>query len=87
MGDTHDVRGYLAERQRRQPDAWVSLADIRSALGLEWETAARACQALADHGEAELMGGFPLRPVRQDFTLVRLTEKGIAAKPTDPTAR
>jgi hypothetical protein len=73
------VLGYLADRNRQRRGAWVSLADIGSNLGIDWEQTEEACGVLGDSELAEFMGGFPLRPTRDHFTLVRLTPKGESA--------
>jgi hypothetical protein len=76
---------YLAERSRNLHGGWVSLADLRGALGFELEAVRTACQRLHARGLAELMGGFPIRPMTDKFTLVRLSDAGMAAA-ADPTA-
>jgi hypothetical protein len=72
------VLSYLAERNRTQHGCWISVADVKGALGIEWAEAEEACRTLDHHGMAELMGGFPLRPTHEHFTLVRLTDAGAA---------
>jgi hypothetical protein len=68
----------LAERSRNLHGGWVSLADLRGGLGLELETIREACLQLEKRQLAELMGGFPLRPTTDRFTLVRLSDAGMA---------
>lgn len=80
---TKQVLRYLGDRNRNQPEGWVSVADVRGALGIELEAARAACLALHQRELAELMGGFPIRPTTDKFTLVRLNPKGaqVAADP------
>ena len=70
------VLGYLADRNRSQCGCWISVADVRGALGFDRAEVEVACRRLGDHELAEFMGGFPLRLTRERFTLVRLTERG-----------
>jgi hypothetical protein len=74
---------YLNDRDRNQHGSWVSVADVRAALGIELDVARAACLTLHERGLAELMGGFPLRPTTDRFTLVRLSERGQGLA-TDP---
>ena len=76
---------YLAERSRNLHGGWVSVADLRGALGLEMEVIRTACLGLEARQLAELMGGFPIRPTTDRFTLVRLSDSGMAAA-ADPAA-
>jgi hypothetical protein len=73
---TRRVFSYLADRNRGQTGCWISIADIRGALGFERDVTDAACRQLGEDGLAEFMGGFPLRPTTGAFTLVRLTERG-----------
>jgi hypothetical protein len=73
---TKQVLRYLSDRNRNQPEGWVSVADVRGALGIEIEVARAACLDLHERKLAELMGGFPIRPTTDKFTLVRLTSEG-----------
>lgn len=74
---------YLSDRNRSLQGGWVSVADVRAALGSDLESIRAACLALHERGLAELMGGFPIRPTTDRFTLVRLNEEGARAA-TDP---
>jgi len=80
---TKQALRYLGDRNRNQAEGWVSVADVRGALGIELEAARAACLALHERGLAELMGGFPIRPTTDKFTLVRLNHEGaqVAADP------
>jgi hypothetical protein len=80
---TKQVLRYLGDRNRNQQGGWVSVADVRGALGIELEAARAACLALHERGLAELMGGFPIRPTTDKFSLIRLSGDGaqIAADP------
>lgn len=68
---------YLSDRSRIQQGGWVSVADVRGAVGAELDQVRLACLALHERGLAELMGGFPIRPTTDKFTLARLTPEGI----------
>jgi hypothetical protein len=70
------VFSYLADRNRGQTGCWISVADVRGALGFDREVTDAACRRLGDDRLAEFMGGFPLRPTTGAFTLVRLTARG-----------
>jgi hypothetical protein len=76
---------YLAERSRNLHGGWVSVADLRGALGLDLEAVRLACLQLETRRLVELMGGFPIRPTTDRFTLVRLSDSGAAAA-ADPSA-
>ncbi len=78
------VARYLSDRNRNQQQgSLVSIADIRGALGVDLETVRAACLVLHERGLAELMGGFPIRPTTDKFTLARLSPEGaqVAADP------
>jgi hypothetical protein len=90
------VRGYdgdltgekvirLHDRDRGLKGGWVSVADVRGALGIDLEQARFACRDLHDRHIAELVGGFPIRPTTDKFTLVRLSAEGIRIA-ADPAA-
>jgi len=68
---------YLYDRSRSLPGGWVSVADLRGALSIDLEMVRAACRTLHDRKLAELMGGFPIRPTTDRFTLVRLSEEGV----------
>lgn len=53
------------------------MADLRGVLGLDLEESRSACLALHGRGLAELVGGFPIRPTTDNFTLVRLSKEGV----------
>jgi hypothetical protein len=74
-----EVVRYLAERSRNLHGGWVSVADLRGALGFELEAVRAACLRLEACRLVELMGGFPIRPTTDKFTLVRLSDAGMAA--------
>ncbi len=74
---------YLSDRNQSLPGGWVSVADVRAALGSDLESIRAASLALHQRGLAELMGGFPIRPSTDRFTLVRLSDEGLRAA-TDP---
>ena len=76
---------YLAERSRNLHGGWVSVADLRGALGFEMDTVRTACLRLQASQLLELAGGFPIRPTTDKFTLVRLSDAGMAAA-GDPAA-
>jgi len=71
------VAGYLSGRGRGQQGSWISVADVRAALGADPEEVRDACLVLHTHGVVELMGGFPIRPTTAGFTLVRLSAAGV----------
>ncbi len=68
---------YLGDRWRGQQGGWISVADVRGALGMDAEVIRAACLALHERGVVELMGGFPIRPTTEGFTLVRLSAEGV----------
>lgn len=68
---------YLNDRNRSLKGGWVSVADLRGVLGLDVDETRSACLALHGRGLAELMGGFPIRPTTDNFTLVRLSDEGV----------
>jgi hypothetical protein len=70
------VARYLSDRGRGQQGSWISVADVRAALGADPEEIHSACLVLHGHGVVELMGGFPIRPTTEGFTLVRLSAEG-----------
>jgi hypothetical protein len=72
------VARYLSDRGRGQQGGWISVADVRAALGADPEEIRDACLVLHTHGVVELMGGFPIRPTTTGFTLVRLSADGVA---------
>lgn len=71
------VARYLGDRGRGQQGSWISVADVRTALGTDPEEIRDACLLLHAHGIVELMGGFPIRPTTEGFTLVRLSAGGV----------
>ena len=71
------VARYLSDRGRGQQGGWISVADVRAALGGDPGDIKAACLVLHTHGVVELMGGFPIRPTTEGFTLVRLSVDGV----------
>lgn len=71
------VARYLSDRGRGEQGGWISIADVRTALGVDPGEIKDACLVLHAHGVVELMGGFPIRPTTEGFTLVRLSAAGV----------
>jgi hypothetical protein len=80
---TRKLIAYLYDRNRILQGGWVSVADIRGALGADLEDVRSACLTLHQRNIAELMGGFPIQPTTDRFTLVRLNDQGTRVA-TDP---
>jgi hypothetical protein len=76
---------YLNDRNQILQGGWVSVADVKGVLGIDLEEARAACLALHERSFAELVGGFPIRPTAENFTLVRLNDNGtrVADDPTE----
>jgi hypothetical protein len=72
------VARYLSDRGRGGQGGWISVADVRAALGADLAEIRAACLRLHTHGVVELMGGFPIRPTTEGFNLVRLSMVGVA---------
>lgn len=72
------VARYLSDRGRGQQGGWISVADVRAALGADADEVRASCLILHARGVVELMGGFPIRPTTEGFTLVRLSAEGVA---------
>ncbi len=70
------VARYLKDRGRGGQGSWISVADLRAALGADPAEIRDACRRLQAHGVVELMGGFPIRPTTEGFSLVRLSADG-----------
>lgn len=71
------VARYLSDRGRGVQGSWISVADVRTALGADPDEIKDACLSLHACGVVELMGGFPIRPTTEGFTLVRLSVAGV----------
>ena len=71
------VARYLSDRGHGEQGGWISVADLRAALGADPGELRDGCLVLHTHGVVELMGGFPIRPTTEGFTLVRLSAAGV----------
>jgi len=72
------IARHLNDRGRGGHGGWISVADLRAALGADLDEIRAACLHLHTHGVVELMGGFPIRPTTEGFNLVRLSAAGVA---------
>ncbi len=72
------VLRYLSDRGRGQQGGWISVADLRAALGVGPDEVKEACLGLHERELVELMGGFPIHATTEGFTLVRLSPLGVS---------